>query len=421
MQLTLFDLWEYTEEERNQALSGKKKKSAAKSKEKNGKKQAQVTPKVTDKPAAASAVSPQTETEDEKAEDVKDVKAEDVEAKETAVQAHPDDIYADIDWEENPPINGFYETMMHLTPEVRIQLRHEAEKHRQELLAKSGMKDTLDPAFVPSSDSRPVQQADMTHGSEQAPEDESPLPEGMTATAENPSVQSGQTGTTSASLFPEYDTKPAKEEAADLTPHPYSGTVEAYHRDGSMAAEGNAVGYLRGITPYGATFHPLDLKGYQKEKALLYISIRDAYERLYRNEAENRTEDNRQREYLNVSYDEFVMRYGNLNARQNAKLLMMDASGRDVLALERAEEGKFVKADIFERPVSFSVETYVNAGSPEEALSASLNRYGGINLDFMRAITDSTEEELLGALQGRIYYNPLVSGYEIKDRFIAGK
>ena len=258
------------------------------------------------------------------------------------------------------------------------------------------------------------------HGSEQAPEDESPLPEGMTATAENPSVQSGQTGTTSASLFPEYDTEPAKEEAADLTPHPYSGMVEAYHRDGSMVAEGTTVGYLRDITPYGATFHPLDLKGYQKEKALLYISIRDAYERLYRNEAENRTEDSRQREYLNVSYDEFVMRYGNLNARQNAKLLMMDASGRDVLALERAEEGKFVKADIFERPVSFSVETYVNAGSPEEALSASLNRYGGIDLDFMRAITDSTEEELLGALQGRIYYNPLVSGYEIKDRFIAG-
>ena len=26
----------------------------------------------------------------------------------------------------------------------------------------------------------------------------------------------------------------------------------------------------------------------------------------------------------------------------------------------------------------------------------------------------------LTALQGRIYYNPLVTGYEIKDRFIAG-
>ena len=27
---------------------------------------------------------------------------------------------------------------------------------------------------------------------------------------------------------------------------------------------------------------------------------------------------------------------------------------------------------------------------------------------------------MLTALQGRIYYNPLVTGYEIKDRFIAG-
>ena len=78
----------------------------------------------------------------------------------------------------------------------------------------------------------------------------------MTATAENPSVQSGQTGTTSASLFPEYDTKPAKEEAADLTPHPYSGTVEAYHRDGSMVAGRDHRRVSEGHHPYGATLPP---------------------------------------------------------------------------------------------------------------------------------------------------------------------
>ena len=114
------------------------------------------------------------------------------------------------------------------------------------------------------------------------------------------------------------------------------------------------------------------------------------------------------------------MRYGNLNAKQNVKLVMMDAGGRDILSLERVENGKFVKADIFEHPVSFSVESHANVGSPEEALSASLNKYGTVNLDYMREITDSTAEELLTALQGRIYYNPLVTGYEIKDRFIAG-
>ena len=66
------------------------------------------------------------------------------------------------------------------------------------------------------------------------------------------------------------------------------------------------------------------------------------------------------------------------------------------------------------------MENHANVGSPEEALSASLNKYGTVNLDYMRGITDSTEEELLNALKGRIFYNPLVTGYEIKDRFIAG-
>ena len=66
------------------------------------------------------------------------------------------------------------------------------------------------------------------------------------------------------------------------------------------------------------------------------------------------------------------------------------------------------------------MESHANVGSPEEALSASLNKFGTVDLDYMREITDSTAEDLLTALQGRIYYNPLVTGYEIKDRFIAG-
>ena len=34
------------------------------------------------------------------------------------------------------------------------------------------------------------------------------------------------------------------------------------------------IGYLKDITPYGATFQPLDLKGYQKEKMCIRDSIR---------------------------------------------------------------------------------------------------------------------------------------------------
>ncbi len=93
---------------------------------------------------------------------------------------------------------------------------------------------------------------------------------------------------------------------------------------------------------------------------MLYVSLRDAYERLYRYVIDPREANVPWREHLNTCYDEFVMRYGNLNAKQNVKLVMMDAGGRDILSLERMENGKFVKADIFEHPVSFAVESHAN-------------------------------------------------------------
>ena len=252
---------------------------------------------------------------------------------------------------------------------------------------------------MPSSDNKP-EQKEAAQQPEAQPE-ATPVP----VTDYNPSEQA------TTSLFPEFEPEKPKEEVIDLSPRPFNGMLEPHYRDGSMVLDASRnLGYLKDITPYGATFQPLDLTGYQKEKALLYISIRDAYERLYSYEAENHTEHKPQRGYLNTCYDEFVMRYGNLNAKQNVKLVMMDAGGRDILSLERAEDGKFVKADIFDRPVSFSVENHANVGSPEEALSASLNKYGTVNLGYMRGITDSTEEELLNALKGRIFYNPLVTG-----------
>ena len=170
----------------------------------------------------------------------------------------------------------------------------------------------------------------------------------------------------------------------------------------------------------GATFRPLDMEGMQAQKAQLYINLRNTYERLYAHEAENHEENALLRRNLNTYYDEFVMRYDNLNAKHNAKLILMDASGRNMLSLERGENGQFVKADIFDRPVSFSQETLVKVESPEEALSASLNLYGGVNLPYMESLCDLPQSDMLEALKGRVFYNPLAEGYEIADRFIAG-
>ena len=211
----------------------------------------------------------------------------------------------------------------------------------------------------------------------------------------------------------------------EMKPRPFEGLLEPHHREGAFVkvnTEGTRyqVGYLKDVTRYGATFHPLDLDKAQREKIAAYIPVRDAYERLYAYEAEYHDEGDAMRKDLNTRYDAFVARYGNLNAKANVKLLMMDASGRDILALERTENGQFVKADIFDHPVAFSLNQVTHVDTPEEALAASLNRYGGVNLDYMESLSDNSREELIDELKGRIFYNPLAGSYEIKDRFIAG-
>ena len=325
VQLTLLDLWGMPIEEPVKKKKAAKKESKPKPMPSTPKPQVKVTPPV----EAAKPVNGNKEEKPENAEKPND----------------PDDIYATLDWETNPPINGFYETMMSLTAERRKALRLEAERHRQEQLKKMGIKDTLNPAFAPSSDNM-----------DKKPEQTEEIKQPETLAEVVPTSE-----TVATSLFPELETEKPKEEVMDLSPRPFNGLLEPHHRDGSMVLDASRnLGYLKDLTPYGATFQPLDLRGYQKEKAMLYISLRDAYERLYSHETENHTEHKPQRGYLNTYYDEFVMRYGNLNARQNVKLVMMDAGGRDILSLERAEDGKFVKADIFDRPVSFSVESRVN-------------------------------------------------------------
>ena len=380
VQLTLLDLWGMPIEEPVKKKKTAKKGNTTKRTVPNPKPQVTAVPPV----ETAKAVNGNKETKPEN----------------TVKQSDPDDIYATLDWETNPPINGFYEMMMGLTPERRKELRRLAAEHQEK--QRVGGTDVKAAPAIPEKEARKQPEAQQ----EVTPDH---------VTDNNASVKPA------TSLFPEFETEKPKEEPLDLSPRPFNGMLEPHHRDGSMVLDASRnLGYLKDITPYGATFQPLDLTGYQKEKAMLYVSLRDSYERLYRYEAEYHDEGSAQREALNTCYDEFVMRYGNLNAKQNVKLVMMDAGGRDILSLERAEGGKFVKADIFERPVSFSVENHANVGSPEEALSASLNKFGTVNLDYMREITDSTEEELLDALKGRVFYNPLVTGYEIKDRFIAG-
>ena len=429
--MDLYDLFGYTQEERRLAERGLKpeRKKGAKSKRRKP-----VQPSLFPMPADGQGVTVKKENEAARgrsAETAPAISPEEVREMEEIIRqgangmperrheepvplpgkpegatapAEDDDpedaVYRSLDWETNPPINGFYETMMSLTPERRAELRRMGKEKMDANAAKQA--DTARPQSIHPV--YPVENGFEAEGRRRIERVEREMRE------------------EEAALTPE-ERQRRKEEA--MMPRPFKGIMEAHLKEGSLVWEYTGgvrfqIGVLKDVTRYGATFQPLDMEGMQTQKAQLYIDLRNTYERLYAHEAENHEENALLRRNLNTYYDEFVMRYGNLNAKHNAKLILMDASGRNMLSLERGENGQFVKADIFDHPVSFSQETLAKVESPEEALSASLNLYGGVNLPYMESLCDLSQTDMLEALKGRVFYNPLAGGYEIADRFIAG-
>ena len=411
VQMTLFDLWGMEEENRLTVHATKKK--------------AEVTvgaaaKKVSRKRASplVKSVNPTFEVVTKPVEKEEKPSLTDAKEQETAQETKPilpgDEPYASISWEENPPINGFYEMMMTMAPEDRVLLRQKAELHRQEQLKALGVEDTLDPKFKPPMEPIEVLKVQIGHGQSKGnePKEDSKTQNTLEETNHEREQQKEQERKRE---------ELAKKKEDAMKPRPFDEKLESFHREGSMVLDSaRNIGVLKDLTKYGATFMPLDLNMEQKEKAVLYIALRDAYQKLYTYEAEEQTENKQMRESLNVYYDAFFIRFGNLNAKQNVKFILMDASGRDMLSLERVENGHFTKSDIFDHPVSFSLDEVSHVDSPEEALTDSLNKFGRIDLPYMTELSDMPEQELTEALKGRIYYNPLIDGYEIADRFIAG-
>jgi N12 class adenine-specific DNA methylase len=207
-----------------------------------------------------------------------------------------------------------------------------------------------------------------------------------------------------------------------LMPFPYTGVREPHHQLGSLVSINSQIGFLSEVYNDDATFMPMSLASHQKEKALLYIDLRDAYQRLYTYEAEKRQEHPAYRLQLNTLYDEFAKRYGLLNNPKNLDLIKLDSGGgKDILYLECSEDGQMVKADIFNHPVTFNPNEIKQVDSSEEALAASLNKFGEVNLEYMISLLeDKNSEELVQDLHGRIYFNPLIDNYQIADKFVAG-
>ena len=206
---------------------------------------------------------------------------------------------------------------------------------------------------------------------------------------------------------------------------PYTDKMPDWMKDGALVLFEGQLGTIQSrradrFSEMTAWFNPIKVSGADMERAKDYFSVREAYFELSESEAETKKEQPLLRQRLNKAYDAFTAKWGNFHANGNKELIMLDSLGLEVYSIEMQVHGEVMKADIMYEPVAFKkIDASVRL-TPMEALASSLNYYGRVNMDYLAQSTDSSQNEVIEALEGEMFYNPETGVWEEKGRILAG-
>ena len=206
--------------------------------------------------------------------------------------------------------------------------------------------------------------------------------------------------------------------AQPVTPvsRPLIGELEAFHPIGSLLYQKGEVGRL---STDRQTLEPLPGQVDHPRLGAL-LQIRDAYERLYRQEIQTQQPQAELRLALNTAYGSFITRYGSINAASNAGLALLDPDGRSLLALEKADSnGAFIRADIFNQPVSIQ-RARVEQFTAQEALATCLSKLGRVDMGYLQELTKLSLSQLANELADQILYNPIERAYQTPSTLVSG-
>ena len=132
---------------------------------------------------------------------------------------------------------------------------------------------------------------------------------------------------------------------------------------------------------------------------------------------------------LNKRYDAFVKKYGYINDPKNVAKFAKDPSAGTIMALEKITfkgQGKkrtiesVEKADIFTERTMQAIKKVTSAKNPNDALLASLNQLGHVDIDYMAKLLKTKPSQVEQALKGVIYKNPATETYETSDEYLSG-
>ena len=126
---------------------------------------------------------------------------------------------------------------------------------------------------------------------------------------------------------------------------------------------------------------------------------------------------------LNDVYDKYIKIYGHICEDASLKKLFGNDSAYPLLrSLEEYDKkGYKGKSPIFSKRMIEPHQKPSHADSPADALAISMQEVGRVELDYMKALTGQTEEEIIKALEfDRIFFDFQKKEYQLAEEYLSG-
>ena len=155
------------------------------------------------------------------------------------------------------------------------------------------------------------------------------------------------------------------------------------------------------------------------------LAIRDAYRTLINDLQQDviKAEKTKARNALNKAYDDFVKKYGPINAPKNKSAIADDPDQYSLLSLENynAKKKTATKADIFTKDTITPIRTVTHVDDMASGVIVSVNRTGGIDTSLIAQITGKTEESVTRELiDSRMAFKTKDGSLETPETYLSG-
>ena len=170
---------------------------------------------------------------------------------------------------------------------------------------------------------------------------------------------------------------------------------------------------------------PVEVNAKVAERISGMLGIRDAAKNLlnYQQQGLKESEIKKARQTLNRLYDDYVKKYGFLNASANKSAFKEDPDCYSLFALEHwdSEKKKAIKADIFTKNTVAPNRTVTSAKDVTEGLIVSVNQTGGVDVALIARLTGKTGDEVRRELiDSRLAYKNRDGLLETAETYLSG-